>query len=812
MVEALTPARGFHLSSARDGHPDPLWRLCKKRKPFGRPARSSYPAMPKSNRGSSDLESVLSMASVHPLVRRPGASEPSAPPSVPGEADLREVLHKLWRRKGMILGVTMVLTVIAALVLLHVTELYTAESMVMINDRETQVVDVEAVVSGLAGDAETIESEIEVIKSRGIAERTVDALRLQEDPEFNAALRPPSAVRAFLDPRTWIPVDWLGVIGADGPGGDLSAEEHIERQRARIVRVFLGKLDVSAVGLSRVIRIAFTSENPRTAAAVANQLADFYIVSQLEAKFEATQRANEWLSDRVAKLGEAVNQAERAVETFRQRSGLIQGKDTTLKIQEISELNTQLVVEQAKRAEAEARLRQVELLLNGPDGAQAVSKILQSSLIQSLREQQAEVERQAAELSQEFGAMHPSIINIRAETEDLRQKIAQEVNRILHGLRNEVSVATAREGTIAAALEQSREEVAQANTDEVTLRALEREAEASRALLETFLARSKETGSQDDFQQADATVISRAAVPERPSYPQKRLLLIAAFGAAGFFGLMLALGVEMLDHGFRSMEQIERQMGAPPLGLVPAIEGFGKLRRSPHAHILEKPGSAYTEAIRSLYTNLLLLSGGHQRPKTILVASALPKEGKTSIALSLAHVLASAGHSVVLVDCDLRQPTAHKIFGVHSQPGLVEVLLRKASLVEVLATDPRSGLRFVPAGEPALNPAGLLGSPPMKGFLDWLAERHDLVILDSPPVLAVSDARMLARMVDQTVFLVRWVETRRERANAGWRQLVQAGGKVAGIALTRVDVRRHAQYGYGDSGAYYGRVKKYYTG
>jgi capsular exopolysaccharide synthesis family protein len=540
-------------------------------------------------------------------------------------------------------------------------------------------------------------------------------------------------------------------------------------------------------------------------------LADFYVASQLEAKFEATQRASEWLSGRVAELREAVDQAERAVEEFRQHSGLIQGKDATLKTQEISELNAQLVVERTKRAEAEARLRQVERLLNGPGGAQAVSKVLQSSLIQSLREQQAEVDGQAAELIYEYGAMHPEMINIRAEAEDLRQKIADEVDRIVQGLRNDVSVARAREDTLASALDQLREEVGQANTDDVTLRALEREAEASRALLETFLARSKETGSQEDFQQADATVISRAAVPEWPSYPRRKLLLVAASGAAAFLGLMLALVVEMFDHGFRSMEQIERQLGAPPLGLVPAIEGFAKLRRSPDTHILEKPASAYAEAIRSLYTSLLL-SGGEQPPKTILVASALPKEGKTSIALSLAHMLASTGHTVVLVDCDLRRPTAHRSFGVHSQPGLVEVLLGKTTLKEVLTTDPRSGARLVPAGEPVLNPTELLGSPQMKRFLAWLAERHDLVILDSPPVLAVSDARVLARMVDGTLFLVRWVETRREKVNAGWRQLVEGGGKVAGVALTLVDVRRHAKYGYSDSGAYYGQIKKYYTG
>ena len=752
------------------------------------------------------------MASVHPLTVHRAAAEPSAsPPPIPGEVELHEVLRKLWRRKGLIVGITVALTVVAALVIFQISKLYTAEAMVMINYRETQVVDVEAVVSGLVGDVETIESEIEVIKSRGIAEKTIDALRLQESPEFNAALRPPSAVSGLLDPRNWIPANWLRVVGADSAPDGLSEEEETEGRRARIVDTFLGKLEVSSVGRSRVIRIAFASENPRTAAAVANQLADFYIVSQLEAKFEATERANEWLRGRLAELREAVKQSERAVEEFRQQSGLIQGKDATLKTQEISELNAQLVVEGIKRAEAEARLRQVERLLNGPDGAQAVSKVLRSPLIQSLREQQAEVDRKAAELAQEFGQMHPMMISIRAEATDLRQNIAAEIERIVGGLRNEVDVARAREDTLTAALGRLREEVGQANNDEVTLRALEREAEASRALLETFLTRSKETGSQEGFQQADATVISRAAVPRSPSYPPRTLLLIAAVAGAGLLGLILALGVEMLDHGFRSMEQIEREMGVPPLGLVPEVKGLVRLRRRPDAHILEKPNSAYAEAIRSLHTGLML-SSGEQPPKTVLVASALPREGKTSIALSLVRLLASTGHRVVLVDCDLRQPSAHKTFGAASQPGLVEVLLGTKCLEEVLITDSQSGARFVPAGEPVLNPADLLGSPQMGRLLANLAEGHDLVILDSPPVLAVSDARVLSRMVDRTLFLVRWVDTRRERVIAGLRQLVGAGGKVAGVALTLVDVRRHARYGYSDSGAYYGPLKKYYTG
>jgi polysaccharide biosynthesis transport protein len=184
------------------------------------------------------------MASVHPLVVRPADTpRPASLPPIPGEVDLQEVLRKVWRRKALIVGVTIALTVIAALIIFQITPLYTAYSVVMINDRHTQVVDVEAVVSRLAGDAETIESETEVIKSRGIAAKTVDTLHLQESPEFNSALRPPNVVKALFDPRSWIPEYWLGVIAAKSPSGGVSAKEEVERRRARIVDTFLGKLE-----------------------------------------------------------------------------------------------------------------------------------------------------------------------------------------------------------------------------------------------------------------------------------------------------------------------------------------------------------------------------------------------------------------------------------------------------------------------------------------------------------------------------------------------------------------------------------------
>ena len=752
------------------------------------------------------------MANVHQIADPPPPGGGRTPVGfAEDEFDLLEFVRKLWRRKGTIIGTTLTLMVLAVLFIFQLTPRYTAETLVMIDTRESNVVDVEAVISGLSPDAETIQSEIQVIRSRGLAAKTVEKLDLERNPEFNGALRPPGALAILLDPRRYIPPEWLAVITGAPTDIVFTEADQATSQLDSIIDGFLGGLEVTSVGRSRVIKIAYTSENPKTAARIANQIAEFYIVAQLEAKFEATQRASEWLGERLSNLREQVDEAERAVEEFRQQSGLIRGTETTLETQEISELNSQLVSERTKRAEAEARLRQVERLLASAGGNEAVGDVLRSPLIQSLREKQADLEREAAELAIEYGDKHPKMINIRAKIEDHRLQIGAETNRIVQRLRNEVGVARAREEALTGQLNALKQTIGANNTSEVKLRALEREAEASRTLLETFLARSKETASQESFQQADATILSPASIPKVPSFPNKRKILILFFFGAVALGLGLAYGAEMLDHGLRSVEQVESYLHASPLGLVPLLKGVGKIGRRPEDRILDKPASAYGESIRSLHTSLIL-SSSDAVPKVVLVTSSLPKEGKTTVSTSLAHMLALSGHKVIIVDCDLRHPTAHKSFGVPSTPGLVSLLLGKSPLDEVVQTGSRSGAHLIPAGAPLPNPSGVLGSAQMKKLLAELKGTYDLVILDSAPVLAVSDTRVLSRLADKCIFLVRWADTRRETALSGYRLIADAGADIVGVALTMVDVKKHAGYGYRDSGYYYGRIRKYYSG
>ncbi len=729
--------------------------------------------------------------------------------------DLGQVLRKLWRRKGMTFGTMTVLTVLTAISVFQVTPRYTAKALLIIETRGGNVArDVEAVLSGLSADTETIQSEIEVLGSRGLAGKTVKLLNLDRNPEFNKALRPKGLLAEFLDPAKYFPKEWLTVILGHAGDESPTEEERLAKEKVRITNMFLQNLEILPKGKSRVIVVEFTSEDSKTAAEVVNTHADLYIVEQLEVKFEATRRATAWLNERVVGLRSKVRETEKAVEVFRQKSGLLggqQGEGLTLTAQELSGLNTQVILAQAARAEAKARLQQVRELVSAA-GVDSAAEVLQSPLIQRLREQEALVERKVAELSGEYGERHPTMINAHAEVRDLRNMIQREVNKIVKGLENEVGVIRVRETTLRTNLEKLKKRAADANKASVQLRALEREATANRLLLEAFLIRFKETSAQEDLnaQTPDARIISLAEVPAEPSFPKKGLMIALAFIGSTLIGLMLAFAVEQLDAGFRSGEQIEQATGVPVFGLVPMLTGLRTIGTSPASYIVEHPTSAFGESIRTLHTSILL-SRVDAPPKTILITSSLPKEGKTMLAASLVRLRGTAGQKVIVIDADIRRPNIHRVFGTALQPGLTELLAGQASLEEVVRKDEATSAHFIPAGRSVPNPSDLLGSEQMKKYIDGLTKIYDLIVFDSPPVLAVSDARILSNAVDMTVFVVRWAHTRREIVNQGLKQIITSGGRLAGVVLSLVDAKKHARYGFADSGYYYGRVKKYYT-
>ena len=735
----------------------------------------------------------------------------SGVPTPLGKAiDLPEFFRILRRRKAIIFGSMLVLMTFSVFVIFQLAPQYTATSTVMIPSRTTQIIDVEAVLSGLSYDQATIESEREVIRSGELVTKVVRELALDRDPEFNPVLRPPPPLAWLIDPLQEAMASLKTAITDESEPPALIEAEQDDTTLTRVVNTLLDKLLVQQVGRSRVLKVSFQSENPRTAANIANKVVELYIGAQLEAKSEAIQRANQWLSKRLVDLREKVLASERMVEDFRQRSGLIQGRDTTLALQEISELNAQLLEAQAKRVDAEARIMLVRDALASEDGIESITEVLESSLIQALRREEIELDRQAAELSQHYGERHPKMITVRAEIEDLHQKIRTEIGRIIQGLRNEVTIARITEVTLTRNLGRLKAEVGELNQADVQLRTLEREAEANRQLYETFLARSKETSNQDDFQEADVQIVSRASVPPEPSHPKTTLLLVVSFVGSGFIGLLLAFTMEHMSSGIHSLEEVEQYLGVAPLGLIPVVRGTWWLGKSLQTYVVEKPTSAYAESIRNLYANLVLPNYGERSLKVILVTSALPREGKTSVALAMGRLVAASGKSVVIVDADLRRPTAHKLLGVQLKPGFAEYVRGEATLPDVVRQDPRSPLHAVPAGAVDSAPATLIRSEQVRTLLLALSAAYDLVIVDSAPIFAIADTRILSKHVDNTILIVRWRKTRRANVIHALRQLAHVGSDVGGVALSMVDVKKHARYGHGDSGYYFGEFQKYY--
>jgi polysaccharide biosynthesis transport protein len=738
----------------------------------------------------------------------------------PGVDDLDWVRlsRTLWRRKLFLLGFVVIVLGVTAAYVSRISPAYEAEALVMLNDRPAQPVpNIPDVVVGSPPSEDSLQSQILLIKSRSMAERLVDQLNLHLLPEFNPALQPRTAdFAAWLDPARLIPgwlVDHLPKAWADTLMTTSSSAEMTDQQRAallrsQIIESAMDNIMAEPANRSTVIGLKFVSTDPALAALGANTLARLYLSEQLASKQTASRRASDFLEHEIERLRATVSSAEQAVEDYRRQHGLAAAAPDQ---QQLTELTTQLVNSRAERAQSEAKLRQVERLLGSGVDLNQAAQLLESQVLTDLRARELELNRRKAELSSEYGPRHPQMLNVQAELKTLEDRKQAEIKQIAQRLKDEVQVARAREVMLESNIETLKGQLAQHNESEIGLEALQREAKADRDLLATYINRVKEISSQQKAQEPDAQVISRAALPDEPTYPRRKLIFGVALAASLLAGSLAVFGLEALDNTFRSSEQIEDLIGLPALGLVPAILGLEKRYGSPQDYVLDNPNSPFGEALRSLRTAMLLTSMGSP-PKTILVTSSIPGEGKTSIAMCLARIHARSGRRTLIIDCDIRRPRLHDLAGVANQSGLSEVLLQNRELNEVLLLDERSGAYFVTAGGSVPDPAALMASERMRRLLKEVAAGFDLVIIDSPPVLSVSDARVLSQMTDKTLFLVHWGNTRRHDVMMGIKQLIEAGADVAGVVLSRVNVRKHARYGYRDSGYYYDdKYTKYYN-
>ncbi|MCE2509412.1 MAG: polysaccharide biosynthesis tyrosine autokinase [Alphaproteobacteria bacterium] len=717
------------------------------------------------------------------------------------QLDLAYLLGVLRRRKYLIAGIMFLVTSFTALFVTQITPLYRAETLLVLEENQQNVLNIDAVTQGLRTDYYTNETEAAVIGSRELAVKTVEMLNLVEDPLFNPYLEPPKP--GLLDSIR----NWLFEAGEEeDPWAGFSPEEKRELILEYTTDYYLAGLSVSPSFTSRIIAVGYASTNPRVAARLANTAAEIYILDQLETRGAATVRATDWLSERTDQLRRRVIESERRLDEFRRASGIVETGGRSVYQNQLADLSSELIIARTKRAEAEAQSKQIKKLLAASGSVESAAAVINSPLIQKLREQESQLLRKIAEYKTQLREGHPRMTLAANELEDLRKNIANEVNKIALNLGNELEIARVREANLEAEIASLQKKIEAQAEAETTINALESEVEANKQLYETILTRFQETKVQDDeLIQANARIISRAVEPSSPYYPKKRLMVMAALFASMIGGIALAFVLEYLDSGFRTAEQLENVTGQPVLGLFPHLRDG----ESPYKAALERPNSIFGESVRRIRTSLAL-SSVQGMPKAIMVTSSVPGEGKTSGAVALAVSAARSGQKCVLIDCDLRHPSVHEALGMPNEQGLSNYLAGQMDLSGIMEMDVRSGLRVIPAGPSVPHPADLLGSQQMRNLTQQLGELFDFVILDAPPLLAVSDALILARNVDKTVFMVRWARTDRNTARAGLKQLLEAGTNLAGVVLSLVDVRKSAQYGFGGSSHYYEDYDRYY--
>ncbi len=741
---------------------------------------------------------------------------------------LLEYLQILWFRRKLILVITLFVTVIGYIQVNEIKNIYSATSTMMVRLPETRVVDIESVLNrqNSYGGGET-EAEVEVLRSRVLAAKVIARLNLVNHPEFNPALQEPEEslfdFLHYLDPRSWIPASWKAALkealGMETERVALpsSPQEREQEQESQLVStatsIFLGKLKVEQLEYTNVINVTFSSLDPKLAARIANEIPEAYIVDELEARFEATEKANSWLTEQLADLETKVVESERAVEIYRDEYSLAADTGTSILDTQMSELNSQLIIARAELAEVDARLAQLRRLLEGGgQGVETASEVLSSTLVQQLRAQEALALSRLSELSVEFGPRHPRMLQVQAELAEIRQRMQSEIERIATGLQHEAEFARTRVNSLENSLHVTQGQTSEQNKEAIQLRALQREAAANRTLYETFLNRFKETSSTQGLDSSDARVISQAEVPGGASYPNRGNMMASYFllGLLGACGLVLAL--QLLNPGMTSPEQVQQLLGEYVIGLIPLISG----KVLTHDYVLEKPNSAVVEAINSLKFSLALSDPDHP-VKTVQVTSSVPEEGKSSLAISLARVVAASGKKVILVDGDLRRPSVGWKLGLGDKhKGLSDlVVAADANLAEFILRDDKGGVDYLPTGTAQFaNATDIFSSHRMKTILEQLKSRYDLVVIDTPPVMAVADARIIGRQVDKTIFVVKWDKTPRKVARTAMDLLRQAQVDIAGVVLQQVDLNRYSRIGYGDSGYYYHyrRYGKYYSG
>jgi len=758
------------------------------------------------------------------------------------------VMGFLRRQYSVIAFVSLLALLLGAVYIFTSAPRYTARAILVIDSHKPQFLQSsEAQFGAVPIDSSAVDTQIEILNSENVMLSVIKDLHLNEDSEFIS----PKA--GFLGTIANLVTGAINAILPSSPtANEPSAEFQVMR---RALATFQSHLRVKRIGLSYAIEIDFDSLNPERAAQITNAVADAYVVDSLEAKYQITRRAAVWLQDRLKELREQSSEAERAVVAYKSKNNIVDTGGGLMNEQQLAELNSDLIQARAATAEAKARFDRVQQILVAgdidPDASSTatVADTLHNDVITKLREQYLELEARESLWAVKYGANHLAVVNLRNQMGELRRSIFEELKRTAQTYQSDYEIAKKREESIQSSLSQIVAESQTTNEAQVMLHNLQSNAQTYRAIYDNFLQRYMESVQQQSFPISDSRVITQATPPLGKSSPKTMLVMALAALSGMIFGAGIGILRDIADRVFRTTAQIREHLQVDCIAVVPEVKDgvksstlatasplkggpggtAGKAMRStssrsskavakeakksgPHRivrdasvrwTVVDSPLSRFTESIRAIKIAVDLVSTDNAN-KIIGIASSLPNEGKSTIALSLAQLIAHSGRRAILVDCDLRKPTLSRALAPDAKVGFIEIVAEKASFEDVLWVEPTTGMAFLPTVLPSrvVHTTEILASDATRKMFERLREAYDYVIVDLSPLAPVVDVRVMTPLIDSFVFVVDWGRTKIDVVEHALSATRGVYDNLLGIVLNKVDMNAFGRY-EGYHGSYY---------
>jgi capsular exopolysaccharide synthesis family protein len=704
------------------------------------------------------------------------------------------------KRRWSILGLTLMVAVLAWLVASGMHPQYRSTATLLIEQGKPKVISIEEVYNQGLMQREDYQTLVEILRSEELARKVVERLKLSTHPAYDPRQAVPGWSARLMD-KLW-PVERESTLAAPN-------EEDIVNAVAARVR---GGLQIQLVRNSQLVRISFVSPDRELAAKVPNTLADVYIESDLESRVAMTQKASEWLRERMGELRAKVDSADKALQEYRDREHIVDAKGLALSgaSRQLEEFTRSLVEARRQRAEAETAYALVQQIrASGRNNYDSIPAVLRSPLVQRMKEAEAEAERKLSDAAKRYGPEHPRMIQAKSELEAARENTRREIGAVVAGIAKEYEAAKANESAVANALAQTKADIQGINRKEFQLGILERDVQQNRNLYDMFVTRLKETSAAADLQSTIGRVVDPANVPGGPFAPNKRRIVGMAAMFAFVVACILALLLDRLSNTINSTTDVEIRLGMPVLGVLQKIRGSPGKGFVSELAFFNDSQSTFAEAVRTVRTSILM-SALDDPHKTVVVTSSVPEEGKTTLAFNISCALGRV-KKVLLVDGDLRRPKIAKLVGRDLRaPGLADLVAGQAQVSQCVFFEERSGIHILPSGTVPPNPLELLSSKRFAEVIAKLKEAFDVVIIDSAPLQLVSDAQVLSQFCTSVIYVVKAGATPYQVAQNGLKKLRRVAAPILGVVLNQLDLEKAEKY-YGEYSGYksYDGYKKY---